>query len=96
MLIPTGMAEADPLASNNTVEGMARTGRVAVNVLVSKGFREDEQAYGISGDDACGSGSGSSHFVIPAKAGIQSTQWVNAKLAAASHHFTPVMRRAKI
>ena len=67
MLTPAGMAEADPLASNNTVEGMARTGRVAVNVLVSKGFREDEQAYGISGDDACGSGSGSSHFVIPAK-----------------------------
>jgi len=53
MLIPTGMAEADPLASNNTVEGMARNGRVAVNVLVSKGFRGDEQTYGISGDDAC-------------------------------------------
>lgn len=53
MLIPTDMAEADPLASSGTVEGLARNRRVAVNVLVSKGFRGDEQAYGISGDDAC-------------------------------------------
>lgn len=36
MLTPTGMAEADPLADNETVEGMAQNRRVAVNILVSK------------------------------------------------------------
>ena len=36
MLTPTGMAKADPVASNDTVEGMAQNRRVAVNVLVSK------------------------------------------------------------
>jgi len=36
MLTPTGMAEADPLASNDTPEGMAQNRRVAVNILVSK------------------------------------------------------------
>jgi len=36
MLTPTGMAEADPLASNDTVHGKAQNRRVAVNVLVSK------------------------------------------------------------
>jgi OmpA-OmpF porin, OOP family len=36
MLTPTGMAEADPLADNNTVEGKAQNRRVAVNILVSK------------------------------------------------------------
>lgn len=36
MLTPTGMAEADPLASNDTVEGKAQNRRVAVNILVSK------------------------------------------------------------
>lgn len=36
MLTPTGMAKADPLASNDTVEGKAQNRRVAVNVLVSK------------------------------------------------------------
>jgi OmpA-OmpF porin, OOP family len=36
MLTPTGMAEADPMASNDTVEGKAQNRRVAVNVLVSK------------------------------------------------------------
>lgn len=36
MLTPTGMAEADPLASNDTAEGMAQNRRVSVNVLVSK------------------------------------------------------------
>lgn len=36
MLTPTGMAEADPLASNDTEEGKAQNRRVAVNVLVSK------------------------------------------------------------
>lgn len=36
MLTPTGMATADPLASNDTPEGMAQNRRVAVNVLVSK------------------------------------------------------------
>lgn len=38
MLTPTGMAEADPLASNATAEGKAENRRVAVNVLVSKGL----------------------------------------------------------
>jgi OmpA-OmpF porin, OOP family len=38
MLTPTGMAEADPLASNDTDEGKAQNRRVAVNVLVSKGL----------------------------------------------------------
>jgi outer membrane protein OmpA-like peptidoglycan-associated protein len=38
MLTPTGMAEADPLASNDTVEGKAQNRRVSVNVLVSKGL----------------------------------------------------------
>jgi len=37
MLTPTGMAKADPLASNDTAEGKAQNRRVAVNVLVSKG-----------------------------------------------------------
>lgn len=36
MLTPTGMAEADPLASNDTAEGKAQNRRVAVNILVSK------------------------------------------------------------
>ena len=38
MLTPTGMAEADPLASNDTVEGKAQNRRVSVNILVSKGL----------------------------------------------------------
>ncbi|MXO66139.1 OmpA family protein [Altericroceibacterium endophyticum] len=38
MLTPTGMAEADPLASNDTPEGKAQNRRVTVNVLVSKGL----------------------------------------------------------
>ncbi|MCJ2188320.1 OmpA family protein [Novosphingobium beihaiensis] len=36
MLTPTGMSEADPLASNDTAEGKAQNRRVAVNILVSK------------------------------------------------------------
>lgn len=36
MLTPTGMAKADPLASNDTPEGKAQNRRVSVNVLVSK------------------------------------------------------------
>lgn len=36
MLTPTGMAKADPLASNDTPEGRAQNRRVSVNVLVSK------------------------------------------------------------
>lgn len=36
MLTPAGMAEADPLASNETAEGRAQNRRVSVNVLVSK------------------------------------------------------------
>ncbi|SCW69309.1 OmpA family protein [Sphingobium faniae] len=38
MLTPTGMSEADPLGSNDTVEGKAQNRRVAVNILVSKGL----------------------------------------------------------
>lgn len=38
MLTPAGMATADPLASNDTVEGKAQNRRVAVNILVSKGL----------------------------------------------------------
>ena len=38
MLTPTGMSEADPLASNDTVEGKSQNRRVAVNVMVSKGL----------------------------------------------------------
>jgi outer membrane protein OmpA-like peptidoglycan-associated protein len=38
MLTPTGMAEADPLADNDTVAGKSQNRRVAVNVLVSKGL----------------------------------------------------------
>ncbi|WP_156841286.1 OmpA family protein [Novosphingobium aquimarinum] len=36
MLTPTGMAEADPMAPNDTAEGKAQNRRVAVNILVSK------------------------------------------------------------
>lgn len=38
MLTPTGMAESDPLASNDTQEGKAQNRRVSVNILVSKGL----------------------------------------------------------
>ncbi len=38
MLTPTGMAMADPVASNDSVEGKAQNRRVAVNILVSKGL----------------------------------------------------------
>jgi OmpA-OmpF porin, OOP family len=36
MLTPTGMAEADPAADNETPQGKAQNRRVAVNILVSK------------------------------------------------------------
>ncbi|MEP3050155.1 MAG: OmpA family protein [Erythrobacter sp.] len=36
MLTPTGLAEADPAASNETTAGKAQNRRVAVNILVSK------------------------------------------------------------
>ena len=38
MLTPTGMAAADPTASNDTPEGKALNRRVSVNVMVSKGL----------------------------------------------------------
>lgn len=41
MLTPTGMAEADPQASNDTPEGRAQNRRVSVNVLVSKAIDTD-------------------------------------------------------
>ena len=40
MLTPTGMATADPAASNDTPEGKAQNRRVAVNILVSKSVDE--------------------------------------------------------
>jgi outer membrane protein OmpA-like peptidoglycan-associated protein len=36
MLTPTGMAEADPVASNDSAEGQAQNRRVQVSILVSK------------------------------------------------------------
>ncbi|MBB5686231.1 outer membrane protein OmpA-like peptidoglycan-associated protein [Sphingobium boeckii] len=42
MLTPTGMAEADPLADNETAEGKAQNRRVAVNILVSKSVDDVE------------------------------------------------------
>ncbi len=38
VLTPTGMAEADPVASNETIDGKAQNRRVSVNILVSKGL----------------------------------------------------------
>ncbi len=38
MLTPTGMAEAEPVADNESAEGKAQNRRVAVNILVSKGL----------------------------------------------------------
>jgi outer membrane protein OmpA-like peptidoglycan-associated protein len=38
MLTPTGMAKADPVASNDSVDGKAQNRRVSVNILVSKGL----------------------------------------------------------
>lgn len=38
MLTPTGMAESDPMASNDTPEGRAQNRRVSVHILVSKGL----------------------------------------------------------
>jgi outer membrane protein OmpA-like peptidoglycan-associated protein len=46
MLTPTGMAEADPAADNNTREGKAQNRRVAVNILVSKAVEGLEQQGG--------------------------------------------------
>jgi outer membrane protein OmpA-like peptidoglycan-associated protein len=46
MLTPTGMAEADPAADNNTAEGKAQNRRVAVNILVSKAVEGIEQPGG--------------------------------------------------
>ena len=36
MLTPTGMAEADPIAPNDSAQNMAQNRRVAVNIMVSK------------------------------------------------------------
>jgi outer membrane protein OmpA-like peptidoglycan-associated protein len=46
MLTPTGMAEADPAADNNTAEGKAQNRRVAVNILVSKAVEGMEREGG--------------------------------------------------
>lgn len=42
MLTPTGMAEADPAADNDTPEGKAMNRRVSVNILVSKATEDSE------------------------------------------------------
>jgi outer membrane protein OmpA-like peptidoglycan-associated protein len=46
MLTPTGMAEADPAADNNTAEGKAQNRRVSVNILVSKAVEGLEREGG--------------------------------------------------
>jgi outer membrane protein OmpA-like peptidoglycan-associated protein len=46
MLTPTGMAEADPAADNNTAEGKAQNRRVSVNIMVSKAVEGLEQSGG--------------------------------------------------
>jgi len=46
MLTPTGMAEADPAADNDTAAGKAQNRRVAVNILVSKAVEGMEQPGG--------------------------------------------------
>jgi len=46
MLTPTGMAEADPAADNETAQGKAQNRRVAVNILVSKAVEGLEQQGG--------------------------------------------------
>lgn len=43
VLTPTGMAESDPLADNETESGRAQNRRVSVNVLVSKAVDVDDQ-----------------------------------------------------
>jgi OmpA-OmpF porin, OOP family len=46
MLTPTGMAEADPAADNETAEGKAQNRRVSVNILVSKAVEGLEREGG--------------------------------------------------
>ena len=46
MLTPTGMAEADPAADNNTAEGKAQNRRVSVTIMVSKAVEGLEQQGG--------------------------------------------------
>jgi len=48
MLTPTGMAEADPAADNDTAAGKAQNRRVAVNILVSKAVEGMENSGGVN------------------------------------------------
>src|SRR5690606_39017567 len=49
MLTPTGMSEADPLASNDTAQGKAQNRRVAVNMPARTAIQGLEDARGGSG-----------------------------------------------
>lgn len=50
MLTPTGMAEADPLASNSTKAGRAKNRRVSVNILVSKAIEASQNGQSSQGN----------------------------------------------
>src|SRR3546814_14906493 len=79
MLTPTGMAEADPTASNDTVEGKAPNRRVAVNNLVSKGLDGLKGTWGglFLTPDILLNGRGGGH--TPAHTGISEFRSANVR-----------------